>query len=106
AADFFVVAPVGIFGPGVEAELDGEQPPPHRPAQPAGCGCAPMACGVVGLVLWAAFAVAGACAIQQADAAGVAQPDAVGGPEMEAHIAGECAGTVEELSNLPFGGGV
>ena len=69
AADFFVVAPVGIFGPGVEAELDGQQLPGRRPGRPAGGGCAPMAGGAVGPVLSSAFAADGAWATRQEDAA-------------------------------------
>src|SRR5258708_3029519 len=65
AADFFVVAPVGIFGPGVEAELDGDQ----LPGRTAGGGCAHMAGGFAGLVLSAALAADGAGATQEEDAA-------------------------------------
>src|SRR3981081_2527919 len=60
AAAFFVVPPVGIFGPSVEAALDGKHLPGRRPGQAAGGGCAPVAGGAVGLVLSAAFAAAAA----------------------------------------------
>ena len=80
AADFFVVTPVGIFCPGIEAELCGEQ------------------AGVVPL----AFAGEGARATRAENASGVAQPDAVGRPAMEADIFQRCVTFIKTLADFSF----
>src|SRR5579871_1428060 len=81
SADFVVEAPVGIFSPGVEAELYCEGPSVLGADRTAG-GRSPH------MIRF------------QKDAAGVAQPYAICWPAMEADIVRECIGAVERFAYL------
>ena len=89
AADFLVVPPVGIFCPGVEAKLEGE-----RSRALLGLSGSETRTHMVLL------------ATRQEDAAGVAQPDAVGGPAMEADVGRKGIGSFEHSARLSGGSSI
>src|SRR5271166_800830 len=83
AADFVIVAPVGIFCPGVEAKLESE-----RSRALLGLSGSETRTHMVLL------------ATRQEDAAGVAHPDAIGRPAMEADVGRRGIGSFEHPARL------
>src|ERR1700688_3092481 len=98
-ADFFVVTPVGIFRPGVEAEVEGEE---------AGRGSMwgqPPKLALSGAEgpVWPGEARRLSC---DEDAAGIAKPGSIGGLAVEADIFRKSICPVEEFARLAFCRGV
>src|SRR6266849_647348 len=102
ATDFFVVLPVGVLGPGVEAPFDGGK------AGLRGWSSffLDRRIGTTKVVPFPAFAGGGARATLCKGAARVAGPDAIGGPAVKAEVVAQSIRTLENFAGASFRGRV